>query len=198
MKAPQRTGVLAVPGRAAAKACRSRRSSRRASTGRRAAQNGATFTVKLESAGLGQANIRKVNLQLPKLAPVPPDDASESLPGCDVRSEPGGVQRRIGHRHRHDPHPRAEEPAGRARLPGLARRRGVPRRRVRAAGRRRSRSSSTARPTSKTGSPTANSKPPRTRRSHVRNRVAGGPATRCSRPTTRRTPTNYSVCGTKL
>ncbi len=38
-------------------------------TGKGSRVNGTTFTVKLESAGLGQANIHKVLLQLPKVLP---------------------------------------------------------------------------------------------------------------------------------
>ena len=87
----------------------------------------------------GQANIAQNQARAADRAALAPDDDPESVPRRGLRSQPGDLPRRLDHRHGDRAHAGAQEPADRPGLPRLARQRRLPRRRVRAPGRRRSR-----------------------------------------------------------
>ena len=86
--------------------------------------------------GAGPGEHRENHDRAADRAAVEADDDSESMPRRRVRSQPGCLPGRLEHRHCDRAHARPEEPAERTRLSRLTRRRRVPRRRVRAAGRR--------------------------------------------------------------
>ncbi len=76
--------------------------------------------------GAHQANIHSVLAELPKSAALAPDDAAESVRRGDLRGQPAqlpaGLEGRLGDGH----DAAAAGAAERTRVPGLARRRGVP------------------------------------------------------------------------
>ncbi len=96
--------------------------------------NGTSFTVRVDSSGLGQSNIAKVRLQLPVELPSRLSTIQKACPEAYLQREPGDLQSRVGDRLGDDPHASAQEPVDRPRLSRLARRRCVPGRRVRAPG----------------------------------------------------------------
>ena len=110
----------------AAKVCRSRRSSPRSVTGKGSRVDGTAFTVKLESAGLGQANIHKVLLQLPKVLPSRLETLKKACLAATFEANPASCNAEsvIGTATIHTPV--LEEPALGPGLPGLARERRVP------------------------------------------------------------------------
>ena len=136
--------------------------------------NGTNLNVTVESPGLGQANIKKVELQLPAALPSRLTTIQKACLAAVFAANPASCPEGSNIGTATIQHAGPQEPAARARLPGLPRQRGIPRRRVRAPGRRHHARCSTATPTSKTGSPTRASKPRPTRRS------------RSSRPNSRR------------
>ena len=102
--------------------------------GRTSKANGASLVVKVaQKAGSKHPQGRS---DAPGRTALAPDDAAESVYGSAVQRQPSRVPCRRGDRHRHGAHAGAAGAVDGAGVPGLARRRGVPGRRVRIAGQR--------------------------------------------------------------
>ena len=94
--------------------------------------DGASFSVKVTQSP-GEANIHKTDLQLPSALPSRLTTIQNACTEAQFAKEPGPAPNNpwsAGTR----PHAAAQRPAHGPRLPGLARRRGLPRRRLRAPG----------------------------------------------------------------
>ena len=140
---------------------------RAGAAGKASKANGTTFTVNVTSAGLGQASIAKVALTLPKALPTRLTTIQKACLEATFNANPatcpeGSV---IGMAKIHTP--LLQEPARAARRTSYRTGTRPSRTSSSCCREKASRSCSTARPTSKRGSPTRISNPSQTRRSRV-------------------------------
>ncbi len=158
--------------------------------------NGTTFDVKLQSAGIGQANIRKVDLQLPAALPSRLTTLQKACVAAVFESNPSSCSPEsiIGKATIHTPLLAAPCPAPPTWSPTAVRRSPMSSSSCRA---KASPWSWTARPTSKAASPTAASKRPPTPRSPRLKPNSRRAPNRSSVPTPQ-PRTAYNLCNANL